>query len=119
MSLCSDLITRARWTWKHMKKAHSVGIRPSEETITEMNLTELQVKHPQQIKTQTFSKRKELKTGADWDWELWLGSQNLWLSLSIQAKKLNPQNLRYEDLDYQPKNSPKKTNRNTHKPLSK
>ena len=102
-----------------MKKAHSVGIRPSEETITEMNLTELQAKHPQQIKTQTFSKRKELKTGADWDWELWLGSQNLWLSLSIQAKKLNPQNLRYEDLDYQPKNSPKKTNRNTHKPLSK
>jgi len=106
MSFCSDLIDRALWTWSHIKKAHSVKISPSEETITEMNLTELQIKHPIAIKTQTYSKPKESKTGADWDWDLWLGSANLWIRLGIQAKKLNQQTLRYKSLNYKPKNSP-------------
>lgn len=90
-----------------MKKAHNLGISPNEETITELNLVELGTKYPNQIKTQNkFSRYQESKTGADWDWELWLGSGNLWLPLSIQAKKLNPKTLKYEELNYQPQKSP-------------
>lgn len=108
MSLCLDFIDRARWTWNHIKKAHSVKISPTEETITEMNLTELQIKHPLEITTCEYNKYEESKTGADWDWDFWLGSRNFWLRLGIQAKKLHQQTLRYKSLNYKPKNSPQR-----------
>lgn len=106
MSLCTDFIIRARWTWEWIKRATSVKIAPKEETITDLNLVELQTKHPNEIKTETFTKYEESRIGADWDW--WLGSGDLWLRLGVQAKILDPQTLKYEHLDYSPKNSPKR-----------
>lgn len=51
-----------------------------------------------QIETIKFSKRKEGKEGADWEW--WLVSPGTRLGLRVQAKKLDPKTLRYKDLNY-------------------
>ena len=56
MSLCLVFIEQARWTWDHIKRASAVNIVPKEETITKMNLTELQTKHPNVISTTVFNR---------------------------------------------------------------
>lgn len=97
-SLCADFIARAAQTWNLIKYGKLTKIRISEETITEINLLELQIRHPQEIITVTISKPREAKIGADWEW--WLGSRGYWLPLRVQAKKLDPVNLEYPYLDH-------------------
>lgn len=105
MSLCLVFIEQARWTWDHIKRASAVNIVPKEETITKMNLTELQTKHPNVISTTVFNRFQESKIGADWNWDFWFGSTNFWLGLSVQAKKLYQDSLRYKGLSYKPNKS--------------
>ena len=105
MSLCLDFIEQARWTWKHIKRASAANITPKEETITEINLTELKTKHPLVISTDEYNRKEESRIGADWAWDFWFGSGKFWLGLSIQAKKLYQGTLRYEGLNYKPNKS--------------
>jgi hypothetical protein len=74
------------------------GINILEESITDFNLLDLQINHPLEIVTQKFSKPREAREGADWEW--WLGSQGFWLGLRVQAKILSPQKLRYLELNH-------------------
>lgn len=96
-TICDDFINQSIKTWENLKLSIQTGINLSEESITDFNLLELQSKHPYEIRTQKFSRLRESKVGADWEW--WLGSQGIWLGLRIQAKKLNFMTLSYSELD--------------------
>ena len=103
-SLCEDFIAKAKQTWKRIKISRLCGMNILEETITDINLMDLQINHPNEIKTQRFSKPEEGKIGADWEW--WLGSEDFWLPLRVQAKIVDPTTLKYPHLDYKSPKSP-------------
>ena len=96
-SLCEDFVDQSRKTWDRLRVSKLAGISISEESITDFNLLDLQIKHPYEIRTQKFNKRREAKVGADWEW--WLGSRNLWLGVRCQAKKIDSANLNYPCID--------------------
>lgn len=88
---------QAVWTWEQIRQGTVTGIKFSEETITDVNLQELQRSHPQEIRTRKCSRHVESINGADWEW--WLHSHDWWLGLRVQAKKIDPQRLIYRNLD--------------------
>jgi len=96
--LCADFIYRAEQTWNLIGCGLNTGIDFSEESATDINLLELQMRHPYEVRTQKFTKPTEARIGADWEW--WLGSEGYWLGLRAQAKKIDSQNLRYPYLDH-------------------
>ena len=57
-----------------------------EETITEHNLLEIRRRHCDTTRIETFSKPKEAKNGADWEWHL-IGHAYT-LKLRVQAKRV-------------------------------
>jgi len=105
-TLCDDFIIKAKYTWKLIKLSGSWGMSLLEETITDTNLLDLQVKHPHEISTLKFPKYQEAKVGADWEW--WLGSEDFWLPLRVQAKIVDSTTLRYSHLGYKNPKSPQR-----------
>lgn len=97
-ALCLSFCERGVWTWNLLKAGFVTGIIPSEDTFTDVNLLELQRKHPIEIWTRRFNPRVEKWIGADWDW--WLGAPSGWLRLRVQAKKLNLTSRTYDELEY-------------------
>ena len=62
-SLCEDFIAKAKETWKRIKISGLWGMNILEETITDINLLDLQINHPNEVRTQKFSKPEEGKIG--------------------------------------------------------
>ncbi len=79
-------------TSRNLEFAHSKDVHVSlgEETITEHNLLEIRRRHRGTTRIETFSKRKEAKNGADWEWHL-IGRAYT-LKLRIQAKRVQCDN---------------------------
>ena len=75
-------------TSHNLEFSHSKNVFVSygEETITENNLLEIRRRHPDRVHIETFSKAKEAKSGADWEWHI-LG-QKLTLKMRVQAKRV-------------------------------
>ena len=67
-----------------------VPISYGEETITETNLLDLALHHPDIVHLRTFTKRKEATTGADWEWHV-VGRINT-LKMRVQAKRVTSDN---------------------------
>ena len=63
-----------------------VPVSYGEETITESNLLELRRRHSDVVHPSTFSKRKESRVGADWEW--FIIGQRLTLAMLVQAKRV-------------------------------
>ncbi len=97
-SLCGDFCDLAIKTWHRIRYGHFWGLKVLEESITDFNLLDLKITHPLKIFTDKFSKPRESKEGADWEW--WLGSRGIWLGLRIQAKILDPQKMKYKHLGH-------------------
>lgn len=97
-TLCQDFVLQAEETWNMMKLGHDTKIDVAEESITDWNLLKLQVNHPHEIRTQKFTKPVEGREGADWEW--WLGEDDLWLGLRVQAKRIDSDQLRYQYLNH-------------------
>ncbi len=107
MKLCDTFRKLSFETWYKLYSAKTVDMQLGEETITDINLLELKLKHGNEIITKTFTKPKESNTGADWEW--WLtGKSKKWLGIRIQAKILNHKTNKYEHLHYY-KNNKQKT----------
>jgi len=97
--ICSTFRKQAFSTWNLLRKSRVNDFQPGEETITDMNLLEIKMKHPQEVFIQKFTKRQEAKTGADWEW--WFtGSSGKWLGFRIQAKVINIDTLSFPHLYY-------------------
>jgi len=89
ISLCETFRSLAFSTHAQLAKARRVGHQPLEETFTDINILELKDRHPADIYSKTFSKRKEGVNGADWEWWITNGSRSSWLGLRVQAKVLH------------------------------
>lgn len=96
-SLCDDLIVQAEVTWNRIRMSVPTGIIISEESITDYNLLDLQIKHPDELQTRKIARKREARIGADWEW--WLGSDSLWIGLRVQAKRIDLQNFIYRNLN--------------------
>jgi len=83
-----------------MGKARRVSHQPLEESITDKNMIELKARHPSEVITTTFNRRKEATTGADWEWWFTNSKKNAWFGVRVQAKILKFKSERYEALNY-------------------
>ncbi|MFG1771729.1 DUF6615 family protein [Nocardia salmonicida] len=79
-------------TWRRLEHGQPRGLAPSEESITDHVLFELNQQFPQ-ILVHKPSKQEEARLGADWEW--WIGSDTRWLCLRVQAKKFFGHHYRY------------------------
>lgn len=102
MSICDTFRSRAFWTWDTLGLARHANCQLGEETLTDMNLLELRIRHPLEVLVKTFTKNQEGNNGADWEW--WLtGTSGKWLGFRIQAKVLDLQTEKFEHLHYKAK----------------
>lgn len=87
-SLTQSLLELGHSTSQNLGFAHKpdVDVSYGEETITESNLLELRRRHPNVIDLKTFSKFKEARNGADWEWHI-IGRART-LRMRVQAKRL-------------------------------
>ena len=85
--LVDDLREIAIRTWNLMANGNSSGLSINEETITEINLLELKLRHPNSVFIKQVSKREEGKIGADWLWAF-VGKDNKVFGMCVQAKRL-------------------------------
>ncbi|WP_282780692.1 DUF6615 family protein [Nocardia sp. CC201C] len=79
-------------TWRRLEHGQPRGLAPSEESITDYLLFELNQQFPQ-VLVHKPSKREEARVGADWEW--WIGADTRWLCLRVQAKKFFGRNYRH------------------------
>lgn len=91
--LLNSLLELAHATSGNLAFAHreDVNVSYGEETITESNLLELRRRHPAIITLHTFGKKKEAKTGADWEWHI-IGRARSF-GMRVQAKRLQQDNV--------------------------
>jgi hypothetical protein len=80
-----------------MKNAYNNDVSIGEETITDINLLEMQMRQPYAIATRKLSRRNENIIGADWLWAI-VGRTGRTFVLYVQAKKFFPSSGRYESL---------------------
>jgi len=88
MDLAQLFVESSTFAWRFLDSAERAGFTPREESITERLLVEMVEKAPGQVRVHKTTTKEEATTGAD----LALGIQvrpSLWLSLLIQAKKLD------------------------------
>ncbi len=105
MTICQTFRKISHETWTFLEKARSVGHQPLEETITDKNVIELKALHPIEVKTTTFSRRREARTGADWEWWFTNKTKSAWVGVRVQAKILRFTSNRYEALHYKSQTS--------------
>jgi hypothetical protein len=94
-----NLIAKSRRANNQAKNRTSPsGFKIGEETITDINMLELILSHPNQVITTTFNKKEEGKNGADWEW--WFVQRNRWIGFRVQAKILEINTDTFEHLHY-------------------
>lgn len=96
-TLADDLREIASNTWNLIANAYNSGMLVNEETITEMNLLELKLRHPNKVFIKQLSKSKEGKIGADWLWAI-VGKSKKVFGMCVQAKRIFPKTNSYESL---------------------
>src|SRR4051812_16335213 len=84
--LCPTFEHLAERTWKYLAAAEDTQLRIGEQTLTDINLIDMQVRHPAELTTWKFKPEEEAANGADWEW--WFHGGNRILGLRLQAKKL-------------------------------
>ena len=92
-AMTATLLQLGDATSRNLEFSHcrDVWVSYGEETITESNLLETRRRHPEHVRIRTFSKRKEAKTGADWEWHI-VGRRRT-VKMRVQAKRLQSDNV--------------------------
>ena len=87
-AMTATLLQLGDSTSRNLEFSHcrNVWVSYGEETITESNLLEIRRRHPELVRIRTFTKRKEAKTGADWEWHI-VGRRRT-VKMRVQAKRL-------------------------------
>lgn len=83
-------------TWLSMERAAEVALAIGEESITDFVLLFLRDRHRNSVFVRKFNRRQERRTGADWEW--WFTDGARWFGMLVQAKRLNPAQLTYDNL---------------------
>lgn len=100
MSLCQTFRDLSFQTWRFLEQGRKASHQPLEETVTDKNIIELKLSHPNEILTKTYNRRQEASTGADWQWWFTNRTRNAWYGARVQAKILKFQTDRFEALNY-------------------
>ncbi|HEX6861003.1 MAG TPA: DUF6615 family protein [Caulobacteraceae bacterium] len=90
----------AHWVWLRRARAKAARMAFSEETITETLLLDLATALPGQLHIEAFTKPKEGKTGADWEWCFYDLAAGHFFRMLIQAKSLDARDQAYTKLYY-------------------
>lgn len=91
--------------WKSIQQKKSLGLTPSEESITdERVIVPLHDIPSKYLTTKLYNKRQEGLNGADWEWVFLSKERDKCFSIRVQAKVLNPNDLVYHELHYKKKN---------------
>src|SRR5260370_34369693 len=85
-ALEETLLDRAVWTHARLQAGRSCGVELHEETITQDLVLDISAALPT-LSVKTFTRRKEARNGADWQWEWWSEGRR-WFGLRVQAKRL-------------------------------
>ncbi len=97
LDLCATLTWLSTRTWRALELGTQHIVPWHEPTITQVNLLDLAIRHPTEVRVFPYSTRIEgNQTGADWEW--WIGRSGSWIGLRVQAKKLDTPSLRYPEL---------------------
>jgi hypothetical protein len=95
----NKLKTASKYTWKLLEKSKIYQSKIGEETVTE--LLQLYLSHfSKKIRIKTFTKIKESKIGADWDWWFINPKKQKYLGIRVQAKIIDPNIEIYKYLHY-------------------
>lgn len=98
-TLCDTFRSRALLTWDMLARGRSVDCQIGEETLTDLNIIELKIRHSSEIYSRTFNKTEEGLNGADWEW--WFtGSSQKWIGFRVQAKVIDIQKNSFNHLHY-------------------
>lgn len=98
-TLCDTFRSRALWTWDTLARGRSVDCQIGEETLTDLNILELKIRHASEVYSKTFTKPKEGSNGADWEW--WFtGSSGKWIGFRVQAKVIDIKTNSFKHLHY-------------------
>ncbi|HYW21276.1 MAG TPA: DUF6615 family protein [Nodularia sp. (in: cyanobacteria)] len=98
-TLCDTFRSRALWTWDMLARGRSVDCQIGEETLTDLNILELKIRHASEVYNRTFSKPEEGSNGADWEW--WFtGSSRKWIGFRVQAKVIEIKTNSFKHLHY-------------------
>jgi hypothetical protein len=101
MDLCHPFMEASQWVWNWLKSSGSLGILPSETTITEVELWYLAKRCSPWLRVHKFTPTEESRySGADWEWFIF-DDPCPPLHLRIQAKKFHRPSNRY-DLSHRP-----------------
>jgi hypothetical protein len=100
-NICREFKRLVLWTWDTLATAAAVGMPRNEESITEHLLLELAKHCPLRVKVFPFSKPREAKQGADWEW--WFHSWPLGIGMRVQAKKINFHTWCFNSLKFRPR----------------
>ena len=99
MPLVKILEDAALFTWDSIRDSIDLDISQGEETITDNILLNIARKKTGNVKIIKTPKNLESKKGTDWEW--WIGNDALgWIRYAIQAKKLYPNNNKYQALKH-------------------
>ena len=94
--LCRSFRQIAVRTEQWLTESRRSGLIPSETSITDLNLFELVSRHRRSIRVWRFRATQEAENGGDWEWTI--GGQSEWLTMRVQAKKLNNDGRGYDYL---------------------
>lgn len=84
-SLCDAFTKASIDTWHRIQEGRALRYPLGEETLTDLFLRDLLRLHLPDITIEAFTKDKEGRNGADWEW--WFqGLTGDWLGLRVQAK---------------------------------
>lgn len=95
-TLCGAMQRIAVRTSKWISTAEPHRLTPNEPSITDLNLFELKVLHPQRVFVWRLGTAAEAIVGADWEW--YIGDSAGWYPMRVQAKRLYTRSQRYEQL---------------------
>ncbi len=84
-------------TWNRLRAAKELGIAPTEETITDVNLLDIKSQGSSEIALWKCPRKEETRIGIDWEW--FIGNEkDGWYRYAVQAKKLSEG--KYKTLNY-------------------
>lgn len=101
MKIYTSLVEMSRISikeWCNLGDAINYKVARQEETITENMLLNIARKVPLITEIITFSKIKEGKNGADFQWTIINNRKNISYTMRFQAKKINDDLVSYRDM---------------------
>lgn len=99
MDLNDIAIKNSGWIWSKLREARKFGYQIGEESITDFFILNFKKFGKGKLVINSYTKRKEALTGADWEW--WFtGPSGKWIGMRVQAKILNLKAKRYQHLHH-------------------